>query len=341
MPDSNLLLRQAVQAARAGKELTARDLFLDVVKLDPNNKLAWLWLIGLLDDLEDRLAACERVLAIDPAEVHARRMLGELLEKRRALAEEKNAQVVRTLDEAEGLLKKGEREAAFWMLRNLTHEHVELERGWLLLAEASPDMAGQTNALAQVVNLNPKNDAAAVRLRQLRALQNDPYDLAHFYEERGEVERALETYKSIALHSNQRVDFDRVYNNITRLERLRIEKIKHVSPVLSLVRLAAGPPILYIVAMLVHYGLQPWYAPFIVWLAFLMVIAGSFFSALSVVRGNYRIWSLFGEEGTSGSKLTRVAFGFAGFVLIVASFVPLATDALGRLSIFYPPALFR
>ncbi len=340
MPDVNSLLQQAIQAARAGKDLTARDLFLDVVRLDPNNKPAWLWLIGLLDDLDDRIEACYRALAIDPSDLRVQKMLGGLLEQRRQIELDRNNLVLQTLDEIEALLKKGERATALELLRRATRDHGNIERAWLLLAEASPEMDEQTRALARAVKLNPKNETAALKLKNLRALQNDPYDLAHYYEEHGELNRALETYKKIALASPSRVDWDRVYANITRLERMKVEKIKHVSPALSIVRLAAGPPILYFVALLAHYGLNPLYVPFIMWLAFLVVILGSVLSALSSVRAHHRVWNFFGEEGTSGSRLARLALAVAGAALTIASFLPLASDSFERLNTFVNPLPF-
>ncbi len=61
-------LQEAIAKAKLGHELSARDLFIDIVRDDPKNKLAWLWLIGLLDDREDLIIACESVLNIDPSE---------------------------------------------------------------------------------------------------------------------------------------------------------------------------------------------------------------------------------------------------------------------------------
>ena len=84
------LLQQAISAARAGRELTARDLFLDIVKADPRNETAWMWLTGLLDNREDCILACERVLEINPANDHARRYLSKLLgEKQKELDSER------------------------------------------------------------------------------------------------------------------------------------------------------------------------------------------------------------------------------------------------------------
>ena len=65
--DTSDLLRQAVGLARAGKKDTARDVFLRVVEEDPHNELAWMWLAGLVDSLEDKIIACENVLTINPS----------------------------------------------------------------------------------------------------------------------------------------------------------------------------------------------------------------------------------------------------------------------------------
>lgn len=73
------LLRQGVEAARAGQKLDARKIFMQVVEIDPQNELAWMWLSGLMDDLEDRIIACENVLTINPANEKVRVYLASLL----------------------------------------------------------------------------------------------------------------------------------------------------------------------------------------------------------------------------------------------------------------------
>ncbi len=76
---STELLRQGVEAARAGQKLEARKIFMQVVEIDPQNELAWMWLSGLMDDLEDRIIACENVLTINPANEKVRVYLDSLL----------------------------------------------------------------------------------------------------------------------------------------------------------------------------------------------------------------------------------------------------------------------
>ena len=334
--DVNELLRQAVNAARAGRELTARDLFLDVVKLDPYNKLAWYWLIGLLDDLDDRIEACRRVLALDPLNRETLAMLERLESERKAWQKQKHEETLRDLNEIASLLKT-DPETALPLLRQTAREHANMERVWLMLAEAAPSIDEQTAALSNAVGLNPANQAAADQLKSLLALQNDPYDLARYYEERGDRESALGTYKRIALESKSREDWDLIYSNITRLERLQHENIQHVSPTLSLIRLTAGPPVLYFVSLMVHYGFAPQYAPLPMWFAFLVCVGGSFLTAFASLRVHHRIWDFLGEPGTSGSSLSRFSLRAAGVTLIIVSFLPLLMDALIRLTNFVPP----
>jgi len=75
---SSDLLRQAVDAARAGRRVDARTMLLELVEHDPRNEMAWMWLSGLVDDLEDRIIACENVLSINPANERVREYLAEL-----------------------------------------------------------------------------------------------------------------------------------------------------------------------------------------------------------------------------------------------------------------------
>lgn len=76
------LLRQAVDAARAGRRTAARDLFIQVVDIEPRNEVAWMWLTGLVDDLEDKIIACENVLAINPHNEKVKAYLQKLLQQR-------------------------------------------------------------------------------------------------------------------------------------------------------------------------------------------------------------------------------------------------------------------
>ncbi len=51
----NTWLRQGIAAARAGQRAQAREMLMQVVEIDEENLLAWLWLSGVVDSLEDRV----------------------------------------------------------------------------------------------------------------------------------------------------------------------------------------------------------------------------------------------------------------------------------------------
>jgi len=78
------VLRQGIEAARAGRKTEARELLMQAVDLNPRNEIAWSWLSGIMEDLEDRIIACENVLTINPDNEKARAYLTMLLQKREA-----------------------------------------------------------------------------------------------------------------------------------------------------------------------------------------------------------------------------------------------------------------
>jgi hypothetical protein len=79
--NSSELIQQAITAARGGERNRARGLFLEVVSFDPRNEVAWMWLSGLFESIDEQIAACEKVLAINPGNVRTRAYLSELKKK--------------------------------------------------------------------------------------------------------------------------------------------------------------------------------------------------------------------------------------------------------------------
>jgi tetratricopeptide (TPR) repeat protein len=90
MKDEELkqLLQAGIAAARAGDKEQARDLLLQVIDYDEKVEAAWLWLSGVMDDLEERQICLENVLAINPANTAALAGLRHLV----ALASSPSAQ---------------------------------------------------------------------------------------------------------------------------------------------------------------------------------------------------------------------------------------------------------
>jgi hypothetical protein len=66
MAEPETLLQLGIDAAREGNREEARNLFSLLTRQEPDNVQAWLWLAGVAEGPEQRRAALERVIALDP-----------------------------------------------------------------------------------------------------------------------------------------------------------------------------------------------------------------------------------------------------------------------------------
>ena len=73
-----LLLQKGIAAARSGRSIEAQHLLQQVVKADPGNEMAWLWLSGLVATNKQKRACLEQVLRANPENTYARAGLARL-----------------------------------------------------------------------------------------------------------------------------------------------------------------------------------------------------------------------------------------------------------------------
>jgi len=73
-------LEQAIQAVKAGEHALARSLLSQIVKDQPDNLAAWLWLSSVLEGKDAKRQCLENVLALDPQNAAAQRGLSKLAE---------------------------------------------------------------------------------------------------------------------------------------------------------------------------------------------------------------------------------------------------------------------
>ncbi|HZG66794.1 MAG TPA: hypothetical protein VEZ12_08625, partial [Herpetosiphonaceae bacterium] len=66
MADSDSILQLGIEAARAGDKAEARELFRLVTRENPDNAQGWLWLAGVAENRDEKRAALERVVALEP-----------------------------------------------------------------------------------------------------------------------------------------------------------------------------------------------------------------------------------------------------------------------------------
>ena len=319
---------------RAGHELTARDIFLEVVEINPRNETAWMWLTGLLDDLDDCIYACQQVLQINPGNVHVNQYLDQLLADKKKQREAQRLRVEEHVARAREMVKAKKRSEALELIRSLAQDGEVNADVWRLLADLTPEMDERLYALEKLLALKPGDVQARQEFERLQHFKNNPLDLAAMYEEQGNIEKAIETYSIAALKTTSKSQWNNIYWKTVRLENLRQEKIAHISPAISIARLTAGPPLLYFMLLLVHVGLNPIVNPDpLPWLGFFWVLLGGFMIALASVRSHHRLWLLiFKDVGSGGTPTARFFMSAAGWVLVALPFVLLFLMAYSRLS---------
>jgi len=333
MSREEVLLQQALRAAREKRELTARDLFLDIVEINPRNETAWLWLTGLLDDLDDCIYACEKVLELDPGNTRILPYLSSLREKKQKQLDEQRRAAERQIEQAMELAKAHRRQEALHLVRDAVQKIEPGPEAWRLIADLSTDMDERIHALEKLLALTPDDTRRREMVKRLRHIKANPDELAAMYEERGEIDKAIEQYQLILMEPQFKKRRREIDGKIIQLKIRRGEKIVYVSPGVSIARLAAGPPLVYFFMLLIHAGFDPFTSPDpILWLELPMTLLGGVMIALATVRFHHRLWfRLFRDASTGGTPLARATMMTLGWMLVLIPFLHLFASALLRL----------
>ena len=273
MPSGDVLQR-AIRAARAGQTVQARDLLIGLVDVDPQNELAWVWLSGLVDSLDDRIIACENVLTINPANEKVRVYLTELQRQHTSYSLRKDIDdAVALFDSAREHAEQNDVDTALRFAKQALEKHAHYEDAWLLIGRISPDIDLQIAALEKASKLNPSNRETVSALGQARYRKANPLSTAARLEQLGKFDEALNVYQQFAAKAKNSKEFDYIYKQIIRIEGLRKENISYVAPSSSITRLTFAWPLLYLSLALVQMGLNPFAHPVLyVWLGFPWVI---------------------------------------------------------------------
>ena len=155
---SNELLRRGVEAARVGRRTEAREILLRIVDEEPRNEMAWVWLTGLVDGLEDKIIACENVLTINPGNEKVKAYLGMLLQQKATIEESAHVIDVQKLAmPAGGQFDAGPRLSRdpLWEAERLEHEgkFEEAKRAYEILAAKAKSSSQFDHIYRQIVRL--------------------------------------------------------------------------------------------------------------------------------------------------------------------------------------------
>jgi len=332
------VLQRAIQTARAGRRVEARNLLLKIVEVDPRNEIAWMWLSGLVDTLEDRIIACENVLTINPDNHNVRTYLAKLQQQLRYSVKINIDEAVGLYNQAKAHADQNEINDAIRLANQALEKNENLKEAWLLIGRISPDIDQQITALQKALKLDPSNPEITANLKELRYLKANPMKVATRLEQLGKFDEALTIYHGLAVKTKDSREFDNIYRQIVRIEELQKEKIRFVAPTSSITRLTFAWPSLYFSLALIQVGLNPFkHSSYYLWLGLPLVFVGGYLLSMAEVRSSHIVWQKLFNEHEDGSPFARLITAATGWFLIIVPHLLLVIDSLNRLQNFDIP----
>jgi tetratricopeptide (TPR) repeat protein len=334
MPESSVLLSQAIQAARSGQRAQALQMLIDIVDQDPNNAQAWIHLSQLVEDEEDQLIAIENALALLPGDedLLSRRethLLAHPHLRRAGLG----AGLSDQLAQAQQLVAQKKYNDAISLLRHLVSQYPGSDKAWLALADLEPGLPERALAVEKVLKLDPRNPDALRLLEQVQKEQKNLFQRGQYLEEQGEFDRAAEVYLYIVTHSRlatQRLEARRRLENIDL--RQEAQHIHPVHPTLNLTRLAAGPILLFLILLFMQSGLNVAHLSLLALPEILSVVIGSLLVALTEMIPAHPKWiAWYGQPGSGDEPEMRRGMRLLGLALMIAPFTIFMIEAGARL----------
>jgi tetratricopeptide (TPR) repeat protein len=327
--DTTNLLREGIAAVKAGQRQYARELFLELVELDPTNDLAWMWLSGLLDSREEQIKALENSLAISKG--------GPELEKGlHHLGHPEIGPELARFRSAVKLIEAGNRSRGRTILEQIIAENKDNERAWMAMSGLSEDDEEQVTALENVIRINPNNFKARERLTTVQHKLYQHYlQLGRVYQRRGELKQAIGAYQSaerFASTGSFRAAAQQRWQMIQSVGQDRRMKTSHST--VTLVRMAIGPPLIFVILVFIQSGLNTGQMlTFIFCLSGLAVTLGSLLAVASTYTPYHPLWiRIWGEKGLTDNR-KRILLRNLGILIMLVPFIAWLLSAIGRLDL--------
>ena len=340
------LFKTAVKKAKAGERQEARALLLELVKNQPSHELAWLWLSQLVEDPEDKIIALENALTINPQRSEARSRLEKLQEqygRNRPPIEDHFSHngaaspLVLTEEESEfaaieALFAQGETNKARHDLAAFLRRYSNHEAGWWLMVQHADSQANLLTALDHLLRLNAQHPQAPEYLGRIRPTNEQYLQMGRLFERLERWETAVSYYKR-ALKSPNNADRLLAQKRLPHVqEQVKLDKIKVTSPTATVLRLAAGPTLLYAMLVLVQAGLNPLHAAPTLCLGNLAFLAGMLLISGLSYAPDHRWLRQLRETAVFQNKTTLRALSIA---LVLLPILLLLLMSLERLSAFH------
>jgi tetratricopeptide (TPR) repeat protein len=147
--DTDALFEQAMAAIKADRHELARQLLMQVVRANPRHEQAWLWLAGVVEELDQAIDCLHNVLVLNPNNTQAKEWLDFALKEK-----EREKQADRTSDAEIHIMEPGDLERVVPRLGTYLLNHglvtpEQLKRA--LLAQREAAKRGKTKRLGEIL----------------------------------------------------------------------------------------------------------------------------------------------------------------------------------------------
>lgn len=329
----------AITTAQSGAREEALQIFEEIVAEAPANVQAWLWISELTQSLEEQTRALEHAMryANEGKEIQQdlqsqltvlRGMMGRsapggqyntLFPREKSSPNKDDPLIEDKLQQAERLVILGKPDEAIEILRNTEKQNLANDRVWLLWSELESNLSEKNRLLNKVLEANPNHEEAALRLKNLRLMMGNPLQVGQHLEESGNFDQAVDLYRSVVTHSKSAADRIEANRRIGNIETLKhANQAQSVHPNLNLLRLAAGPVLLFMLLVFIQSGLNFLQLPALALPGLLSTIAGSLIISATEMRPMHPQWiAWFGTPGTEAELKKRREAKILGWGLVI------------------------
>lgn len=157
------LIQRGIDAAEENHNEQASEYFSKALEYDQQSAMAWMWLASLSDSNDGKLLYLEKALAIEPENRSARA----------AYQQARNAIAAGHLSNAKAAAVAGRTAEAHELLNAVLEEMPDSEDAWMLRSHFAESFDEKIRSFERVLQINPKNAAAAASLESLRSLVGD------------------------------------------------------------------------------------------------------------------------------------------------------------------------
>ncbi len=273
---SDAILRRAIAAAKAGQRVQARYLLCQLVEMEPQHEMAWLWLSDLLPTLSQQIEALDKALNLNPQNLPAQRRYQQLKRKLADIQTEQALLREQRLQEVQRFLMTRQISQAQTLLLQLVEDDESDEAAWWLLSQVTEDVVDQVVALENVLTLNPGHELAQTHLVEKQRLLADDLALGLYYEQCLNWQKAARVYlHAAACHPDVRTRREAILRHRAAELEILYPGVLSSRSTFTWLRLSVGPPLFFVLLLFVHAGLRPLNIPLPGCLGALLVLGGS------------------------------------------------------------------